>query len=257
MARRKYEFVGAPVRVMDVPAVRNAPAVRFRLGEEYTDAQLENMHVRMIRRISDGAVGGWIESTYNLAHSGSCWVDDSALVVGRARVEEDAQACDSAVVFGAARLFGNAVVAGHAVVSHTARVNAYASVCENAWVRENGRVAGYARVGGRSVVGRNAYVIGDTRLSGSVAVFNARLHNFDISGDYRVTTVQRVVGWSPAADIQTLCIMAQPLFAAQPLIPPDAFAQAPEDKQAAAPRFGTAHRRPRRIRRKRGESDGC
>jgi len=256
MARRKYEFVGAPVRVMDVPAVRHAPAVRFRLGEEYTDAQLENMHVRMIRRISDGAVGGWIESTYNLAHSGSCWVDDNALVVGRARVADDARVCDFAVVFGAARVLDNAVVAGNAVVSHTARVFGDAHVRENAWVRENGRVAGYTQVGGQAVVGRNAYVIGATQLSGSVRVFNARLIDFDISGDYLVTTVQRVVGWSPAADIQKLRITAQPLFAAQPLIPPEAFAQAPEDK-AVAPRFGTAHRRPRRISRKRGTPDGC
>lgn len=37
--------------------------------------------LRRIRRLSDGALGGWLESEHNLAQEGSAWVYGNALVV--------------------------------------------------------------------------------------------------------------------------------------------------------------------------------
>ena len=56
-----------------------------------------------IRRLSDRALGGWIESEKNLSHEGSCWVYGDAQVYGDARVYDDAR------VYGDAYVFGNAV----------------------------------------------------------------------------------------------------------------------------------------------------
>lgn len=42
--------------------------------------------LRRIRQLSDGALGGWIESEENLSQEGSCWVYGDARVYGNARV---------------------------------------------------------------------------------------------------------------------------------------------------------------------------
>ena len=33
-----------------------------------------------IRRLSDGALGGWIQKEENLSQEGNCWIDDEAYV---------------------------------------------------------------------------------------------------------------------------------------------------------------------------------
>ena len=80
--------------------------------------------LRQIRRISDGEVGGWIESEHNLSHQSDCWV------FGNAKVFGDANVSGNACVYGDANVFGNAKVSG------------------DAWVYGNAKVFGDARVSG-------------------------------------------------------------------------------------------------------------
>ena len=47
--------------------------------------------LRQIRRISDGEIGGWVESQHNLSHEGDCWV------AGNARVYDDAHVRDGLI----------------------------------------------------------------------------------------------------------------------------------------------------------------
>ena len=77
--------------------------------------------LRQIRRISDGEVGGWIESEDNLSHQSDAWVYGNAKVSGDARVNGDAWVSDNARVFGDARVNGNARVSGDARVNGNAR----------------------------------------------------------------------------------------------------------------------------------------
>jgi len=80
--------------------------------------------LRQIRRISDGEVGGWIESEHNLSHQSDCWV------------------------FGNAKVFGDANVSGNACVYGDANVSGNAKVSGDAWVYGNAKVFGDARVSG-------------------------------------------------------------------------------------------------------------
>jgi len=59
--------------------------------------------LRQIRRISDGEVGGWIESEHNLSHQSDCWVFGNANVSGNACVYGDAW------VYGDARVSGGVI----------------------------------------------------------------------------------------------------------------------------------------------------
>ena len=72
--------------------------------------QFSGRTLKRIVRLSDGKLGGLIESEANLSHSGDCWVAGDAVVYGNARVYGNAQ------VFGNARVYGNAWVYEHACV---------------------------------------------------------------------------------------------------------------------------------------------
>jgi hypothetical protein len=67
---------------------------------EFTGETLQyaNRTLKRIRRLSDGLVGGYIESERNLSHKDSCFVYGNAQVYGSARV------FDSALVSGDARV---------------------------------------------------------------------------------------------------------------------------------------------------------
>ena len=62
--------------------------------------------LKRIRRLSDGLVGGWIESERNLDHEGKCFIYDSAVVSGSAVVRDSAVVCDSADIKTASRSDG-------------------------------------------------------------------------------------------------------------------------------------------------------
>ena len=106
--------------------------------------------VRQIKRISDGLVGGWIESKKNLSQDGDCFIYDDAVVCGDAKVYENASVSKSALVYDNARIYGNALiygnaeVCGDAVVCGDAKVYGYALVCGNVSVYGNARVSGSA-----------------------------------------------------------------------------------------------------------------
>ena len=99
-----------------------------------------------IRRLSDGKLGGWIESEENLSQNGNCWVADDAMVY------------DNAEVYSSAQVFGNAEVYGHAHVYGNTRVGSWAKVYGNAKVDDDAEVYGGAEVYGNAEVCGNAEI---------------------------------------------------------------------------------------------------
>jgi hypothetical protein len=63
--------------------------------------------LRRIRRLSDGLVGGWIESEANLSHKGKCFVYGDTRVYGDARVYGNARVYGDTRVYGNARVYGD------------------------------------------------------------------------------------------------------------------------------------------------------
>jgi len=81
--------------------------------------------LRQIVRLSDGEVGGWIESEDNLSHNGDCLIGDQAMVYGNARVWGKAQIYGEAQVYGNAKISGKVQVSGEAHVWGDIRVRDY------------------------------------------------------------------------------------------------------------------------------------
>lgn len=100
--------------------------------------------LRRIRRIADGAIGGWIEAERNLSHDGAAWVSGDARVFGGARVS------GAATVSGAARVFGDAMVSGGAWVFGDARVFGDAMLSGATTVFGGAMVSGVVKFASRS-----------------------------------------------------------------------------------------------------------
>lgn len=69
-----------------------------------------------IERLSDGKLGGYVQSEENLSHEGDCWIDDNAEVSGNARVSGNAQVYGNAHVHGDERVHGDTYVSGNSHV---------------------------------------------------------------------------------------------------------------------------------------------
>ncbi len=112
---------------------------------EFTDETktVNGIKLHRIRRLSDGKLGGFIQSEHNLSHDGDCFVYDDSCVFDRVRVYGNAQVYGTAWVHGAAhvygdaRVFDNAHVYGNALVFDSARVYNDARVYGDAQVYED------------------------------------------------------------------------------------------------------------------------
>lgn len=106
--KRKYEFTGAVRKLSN------------------------GIIVKKIRRLSDGLLGGWIESEENLSHYGTCFVYNEAVVYGCSKITDDAKIFNNAVI-------RNSHIQNNAVVKHTAEVF-------DCIIGENAEINGYGRI---------------------------------------------------------------------------------------------------------------
>lgn len=128
----------------------------------------EVRRIRSLRSFGDvkeGELGGWVETTENLSHSGVCWVYDQATVHGNSRIDGNAKVRDFAEVYGNSTVSGNAEVFGCAKVYGNARVQDCAKVYGYAEVSENAKLTEEARAFGR------CEVRGDVELSGKFCLY--------------------------------------------------------------------------------------
>lgn len=145
--------------------------------------RIDGVVVKQIVRISDGKIGGWIQSHKNLSHDGDAWVDEDAVVFGSARISGDAWAYGNARIFGRAQIFGDAEifgdanvygdtdVSGHAQIYGHANVFGSASIHGNAQVYGSASVYELTHVHGNARVYDNARVLGTTRVAGSSSIW--------------------------------------------------------------------------------------
>lgn len=77
---------------------------------------VDGVTVHRIRRISNGELGGWIESELNLNHDDHSWVFDDSVVLGDARIFLNVKVFESSVVKDNTHLSGTIDVRGGSVV---------------------------------------------------------------------------------------------------------------------------------------------
>lgn len=97
-------------------------------GKKYILHHQENglWRIQACKDFSDvkkGEFGGLIRSEKNLSHEGKCWVYDDAIVLGSAKVFEDAKVKDDSMVYENAKVFGNANITGTSQIYDNAKVD--------------------------------------------------------------------------------------------------------------------------------------
>ena len=145
--------------------------------------------LKRIRRLSDGLIGGWIESEDNLSHKGSCFVYEEARVYNAAKVYGNAKIYRDAIVyeaaeiygearihedsriFGEAKIYGNAEIYGSSLIYGNAEVYGNSMVYENAWIYGGAKISGHARIKGSAEIYGEAKIKGRAEVSGSATIY--------------------------------------------------------------------------------------
>ena len=117
--------------------------------------------LRSFSNVKKGEIGGYIESTSNLAQNGTCWIYNSACVYGSARVS------------GSARVYDSARISGSAYVSGSARIYGLAHVADSASVYRSAQIYGSAYVSGSACISDTARVYGSARVFGSAGIYSS------------------------------------------------------------------------------------
>jgi hypothetical protein len=157
---------GSPLQSMfglPPPYISNAqaePGVTMKYEILATDTVQENGSTLFrIKRLSDGLLGGYVQSEKNLSQLGESFAYDGSRISGNAVIIDDAKvfgrATGNARISGRAKLFGQAT--GNAQISDDAVVRG--TVSGEAVIRGHARVFG--RVTGHSVVGGDEVVFGN------------------------------------------------------------------------------------------------
>jgi len=125
-------------------------------------------------KVHVGDKGGYVESEYNLSHTGCCWIWDDAKVCGGAKVQNNAQVGGKARVFDSATVRNDAIVYGYAVVHGESSVYNAAEVYEDADIWSS-NISDRSVVRGTSLV-QNSEVYGSSEILGDSVIKNCTIY---------------------------------------------------------------------------------
>lgn len=143
MANKKYEFTGE-TRTVEINEITYV-VKRIKALEPLDPPGMDG-------DVSVGDLGGWIESEDNLSEDGMCWVDEEAVVVGKAIVKDNAYVCGHSTVKGEAIICDNSavdddsIIAGNSVISGNSLIHENAQILGNVVIKDNVEVKGWSIV---------------------------------------------------------------------------------------------------------------
>lgn len=131
-----------------------------------------------IVRESDGAQGGFVQSSANLSNKGTCWIDSNA------EVYDSALVTDAAVVTDNARVHGNALIAGNALVNTFSEIYGNAIVTAEAvvicspgsFIKDNAKIYGSAVLSGAPAIYGNAEIYGTADVVSTVCAGDCKIN---------------------------------------------------------------------------------
>lgn len=148
--------------------------------------------------VKAGDRGGYMESERNLSQSGSCWVDDIAMIYENAKISGNAIASGHTIVNKNAIVGGNAKVLGYAKVSDSAKVldraviGSFASVWDSAiikgdaWLTDHACVKGDASVHGNANLSDSCLVAGYADIGPGTVVYGNAIVDIKKEYDYTI-----------------------------------------------------------------------
>nr|MCR5201896.1 hypothetical protein [Lachnospiraceae bacterium] len=163
----------------DDAKIHSNAKIKYEITDKTKKYKGRTLH--QIRRMSDGKLGGWIESTDNLSQDGNCWIEDDAKVYDNAKVSDNAKVFGNAEISGNAKIFGSTYVCGDTEISDNV------TVYDNAAIFNNAKISGNVKVHDSAVIYDNAQIYGNATIYGDAEIFgSAEINRGNIY--YDVTT---------------------------------------------------------------------
>lgn len=148
----KYILTGQTLKIRDVTLYRIQAVKTFKTVTGET--------------VQKGSLGGYVESVFNLAQTGSCWIADEAKAYGYGRVTGDAiirdrvEVYDSALVGGYSQVYDYANISGNAIMYGHSQIYDRVQIVGESYI-SNSIIRGYTYISGRVDL-RDATINGDT-----------------------------------------------------------------------------------------------
>ncbi len=121
--------------------------------------------------LKSGTIGGYVESGKNLSQHGGCWLDDSCMIYGDAKITGEIQVVENSVISGSASLSGEGLIRKTTVSGEASIHNADVS---SSVIRDGSIVFGhfyepnFSLCVKKSLVGGACYLVNDNAYSSIV-----------------------------------------------------------------------------------------
>lgn len=155
---KKYEFTGKEVILTSKKYINNRLVIKEHI-------------LKQIIRLSDGLIGGYIESEENLSHSGTCFVYDNAMLCGNVIVTDNASVFGNAFLQGDVLLSGKSKVYENALLIGNIKIGKSTSIYGYAFIYSANKTEEYINIYGYIQIYNNAVIYDRVNIEGSVSIF--------------------------------------------------------------------------------------
>jgi len=154
--------------------------------------------VYRIKRISDGLIGGWLQSEGNLSHTGNCFAYDDCVVMEDAFVTDHAEIRgnvlmkDFARIGGCARaegeinICGNTVIRDKVQISGRGRIDRNVKIFGKAHITDKFYITDFAWIADYAMISGHSYIGGKSKIFGQAKVHESAITDSMVYGYSRV-----------------------------------------------------------------------
>jgi len=142
--------------------------------------------------IQEGELGGFVESEFNLAQEGNCWISNDAVVFENARVYDNAVIRGHSYIYGNARIFHDAEIWDSSCCDSVwiyGRATVYDSICcDNSLIYERAvidksTIRGFSRINGYPTV-TDSLICNYAQITGMASIRHSEVRDNSVISDY-------------------------------------------------------------------------
>lgn len=141
--------------------------------------------------VRKGDIGGYIESSNNLSHEGTCWVYQDGKIMDEAILADDATVSGNAILKDRAVVYDNARVFEDCIVENDSFIYESAWCFGSSTIKSRAKICGSARIHGQSIIkgdthiSQNVIVAGTSILAGhTVLTGNSCIIDMEVESSY-------------------------------------------------------------------------
>lgn len=136
-------------------------------------------------KVKVGDLGGFVQSETNLSQDGTCWIDDTSIVRGTAKVGEGALILNSSLIKDNAVILGNVTVK-NSTISDEAMILDGCQI-SNSHIYDSPNITGRVQIA-------NSTIYGEAKISGEVRIGDSKISDEAIIKDKAIIENHCIIG---------------------------------------------------------------